>query len=515
MLKVLLVDDEELSLEMLKNLIDWSRYGIEIAGCAGNGNEALEIFMQEKPEIIITDIRMPGMDGMEMVRRCKEYNSNLEFIFVSAYADFEYAQQALAMEGANYLIKPVDEYELEKTIKKIVDKIDRMKTEKRLVEKAENEKCRMDIWYYLTSGNGRSIAQKAHSKLRMDLSTFSLMGFTLSESSMDTHIRNSVQIDAKLSFIQKKLSERLSRWCDSLLFSWRDQMWTALLYNVRVNLRECAEDILDFLSREMNIEAHACYTRIESGIENLPDAMKRLELLVEYTAFVGDENIVGDESETEDNSKDLEILSNAGKSLVSAINRNDLSLASSIVNETLSSVTQTTPDIMPYIRDFAYMGIQSMRNNSNGKELTSITYSNIEALNTREELMAFMLEKLSIMEGREEKEKPLSTLVENGMKYLESNFDRNISLEEICDELGVSRNYFSYLFKKETGQNIWAYLTSIRIMKAKQLLTLTDEKTYVIAYQVGYDNPSYFAKLFKKATGLTPNEYRTGSRQEN
>ncbi|MCQ5089892.1 AraC family transcriptional regulator [Ruthenibacterium lactatiformans] len=94
------------------------------------------------------------------------------------------------------------------------------------------------------------------------------------------------------------------------------------------------------------------------------------------------------------------------------------------------------------------------------------------------------------------------------MAYLQENYDRNLSLEEICSALGVSRNYFCYLFKKETGQNLWAYLTDNRLAKAKELLRTTQDKTYAIAYQVGYDNPSYFSKLFKKGTGMTPNEYR-------
>ncbi|MBQ4901275.1 helix-turn-helix transcriptional regulator [Paenibacillus sp. Marseille-P2973] len=88
------------------------------------------------------------------------------------------------------------------------------------------------------------------------------------------------------------------------------------------------------------------------------------------------------------------------------------------------------------------------------------------------------------------------------------NYDRNLSLEEICTELSVSKNYFSYLFKRETGWNLWAYLTEIRLNKSKELLRTTDCKSYEIAYMVGYDNPSYFSKLFKKNTGMTPNEYR-------
>ena len=137
-----------------------------------------------------------------------------------------------------------------------------------------------------------------------------------------------------------------------------------------------------------------------------------------------------------------------------------------------------------------------------------VTSQSVRNCATLDELRRFMEEVLEVLPGEEPAEHVYSQLVQDGMAYLQENYDRNLSLEEICGALGVSRNYFCYLFKKETGQNLWAYLTDNRLAKAKELLRTTQDKTYAIAYQVGYDNPSYFSKLFKKGTGMTPNEYR-------
>jgi two-component system response regulator YesN len=98
--------------------------------------------------------------------------------------------------------------------------------------------------------------------------------------------------------------------------------------------------------------------------------------------------------------------------------------------------------------------------------------------------------------------------VEEGRRLIEEKYNQNLSLEEICAKIAISKNYFCYLFKRETGMSIWNYLTVVRLQHAKQLLENTDMRSYEIAFQVGYDNPSYFSKLFKKYELLTPNEYR-------
>ena len=104
--------------------------------------------------------------------------------------------------------------------------------------------------------------------------------------------------------------------------------------------------------------------------------------------------------------------------------------------------------------------------------------------------------------------KRYSKPVELSLQLIEGSYDRNISLDEICREAAVSRNYFCYLFKREVGVSVWNYLTQLRMERAKKLLEETDLRSYEIAFQVGYDNPSYFSRIFKKYEQMTPNEYR-------
>lgn len=518
MLKILLVDDEELSIRMLKNLIDWQLYGIRVIGSANNGTDAYELFLKERPEIILTDIRMPGMDGLELTRRIKEVDSTTEIILISAYADFEYAREAIALGGANYLLKPVDEYELEKTLKKITEKIDTKNAAHRMVESAEAQKNTMAIYSYMRSGNGKGAALKASNKLGIDFDCSALMSFTLNESSMNSYIQNNLQIDAQLSYIHSKLSEHLSRWFHSILFDYYDSYWCALISHPTHAISDCAEDMAEFFADILHMEVHVCFTDLICGLDALPQAYKKLRQLNEYSYFIGVENVLGYGFNCDTLSLNEAAFYDARKSLCSAIEKNDLIHGKAIVEETLRAVPLRAPGIIPHIRDFCYAGLRALRekalrenNSERANFLCGLTYQDIEECTTLEELRTFMNRVFEGADTKSSEKETYSPLVQDGLSYLEQNFDRNISLEEICTALGVSRNYFSFLFKKETGENIWSYLTEIRLNKAKELLKNTEDKTYSIAYQVGYDNPSYFSKLFKKSTGMTPNEFRKGS----
>ena len=515
MLKIILVDDEDLSVRMFINLIDWKSYGIQIAGTAHTGQEAWELYLRERPDIVMTDIRMPCFDGLELTRRIKELDSSTEIILVSAYADFAYAQQAIALGSANYLLKPVDEMELEKALKKIVEKIDSKKAAHRVVEIAEAQKNTIALSSYLRNGSGKGAAIKAGARLGLQFDRYALMSFTLNESSMNSYIQNSLQIDAQLNYIHSQLSQHLQNWFPALLFEYYGTSWCALLQNPDDSLSECAADMAHFFAEHLHMEVHVCFTEPVSGLEQLPQSYSRLQQLQEYSCFIGSKNILGYGFNCESGAVSETAFYDAGLSLKATIETGDLSRSKATLEETLRALPLHTPELLPHVRNFCYVGLRALQeasrragNSDLGSYLCRLTYQDIENCGTVEELLSFMndaLEKAGSPGGRNEQ---FSPLVQNGMAYLNENYDRNLSLEEICDALGVSRNYFSFLFKKETGENVWSYLAKIRLNKAKQLLRTTNDKTYTIAYQVGYDNPSYFSKLFKKCTGMTPNEYR-------
>lgn len=515
MLRALLVDDEELSVRMLESIIDWGRCGVEIAGSARNGEDALRLFWELRPEIVLTDIKMPGMDGLELMRAVKKAAPAVEFVLVSAYADFEYAKEAIALGGANYLLKPVDEFELEKTLQKIVDKIGAQQVGQRLVENTRRQKDVFALYSYMRSGTGQAAAQKSAARLGLELGAYSLMGFMMNEASMNEYIENSLQLDAQLPYLQARLSARLARWCQPVLFDFCDAAWCALVLRAKAPLQACAQDMAAFFSQELHMEMHICFTEPAHGLGALPGAFRTLQQLHRYSFFIGEESVLGYGYNCEQGEFDQVALADAQKSLEAAIRQHNHSRAQQVLDEALEHLEHSGPSVLPFVYDFCYAGVRAVREAlprqapaALQEALQKVTFQTIAQHTTLEDLRAFMAQALAGIGEAEETSHAYSQLVQDGLAYLHANFDRNLSLEEICSVLGVSRNYFCFLFKKETGQNLWGALTDIRLAKAKELLRTTQHKTYAIAYQVGYDNPSYFSKLFKKYTGLTPGEYR-------
>ncbi|WP_312641027.1 response regulator [Hydrogenoanaerobacterium sp.] len=515
MLRIMLVDDEELSLRMLESIVDWSRFGVEVVAEARNGNEALQLFMELRPEIVLTDIKMPGLDGISLMRSIKELAPQTEVILISAYADFEYAKEALVLGGANYLLKPIDEFEIEKTLHKISDKIDSRQVAHRMAESTQRQKQIMVLHSYMRSGTGKSGAQKSAGQLGLDFSSFALMGFMLNETSMNDYIENSLQLDTQLPYLQERMLKRLGCWGESLLFGFFDASWCALISDRQIVLEDCSKDMSTFFAEELHMEIHVCFTQFASGLDALPQEFRALQQLNQYSFFIGADVVLGYGYNCEKSEFDQVALADAQKSLEVAIRQNDQVRARQILESALQDIGHGNPAELPYVYDFCYTCVRAVRaalpdeaSPELRNRLSRITSQTLIGYTTLDELRLFVSDILAALHGQEVGRERYSELVEEGMEYLKKNFDRNISLEEICNTLGVSKNYFCYLFKKETGKNLWAYLTDIRLLRAKELLSTTQDKTYTIAYQVGYDNPSYFSKIFKKNIGCSPNEYR-------
>lgn len=522
MLHALLVDDEELSVRMLESIVDWGRCGIGIAAAAYNGEEALRLFTQLRPEIVITDIRMPGMDGLALMRRIKEFAPETEFILVSAYADFEYAKEVIMLGGASYLLKPVDEFELEKALKKISEKIGAQQAAQRMLKNTQRQKDMLDLCGYMRTGAGKSGAHKSAVRMGVGWNRYALMGFILNETSMNAYIENSVQLDTQLPYLQARLEERLSHWCDCLLFDFFDISWCAIIFDPKEPLADCANAMAAFFESELHMEIHVCFTQTATGLEALPTTYRALSQLNKYSFFLGEDSVLGYGYNCENSEFSQVALMDAQRSLEAAIRQNDGIRAGQVLRDALENLHTGDPSVLGFVYDFCYAGVQAVKGNmptdadSDWQEmLRNTNFQTIQSHTTLDELLAFMERVFSNLGGDGNLGQGYSRLVNDGIAYLQENYDRNISLEEICDALGVSRNYFCYLFKRETEQNLWACLTDIRLAHAKELLRTTQDKTYAIAYRVGYDNPSYFSKIFKKNTGMTPNEYRNSSEYGN
>ncbi|CAH0120140.1 MULTISPECIES: response regulator [unclassified Paenibacillus] len=525
MLSALIVDDEILSVKMLEHILDWESLGIRIIGTAHNGLEALNQCYKQTPNIIITDIKMPQLNGLDFIRKIREVNPETEFILISAYADFDYVKKAIELGCSNYILKPVDEFELERTLQKIATKISDKKAAEKNAAKNRIQHEKQVLYRYMSTGTNPLAAAKSAVNLDIDLNSYALFSFVLSDHSINDYIENSVQLDAQMGFIMERMAAVMNRFGISTLFDYEEYVWTAILSGCDSSrLPLCAEQMVSFFAEEIRMEVYVCFSQLGSGINELPRLFDRLRHLSRYSFYIGEERILGYGYNCEETRFEQMELLPFTQNMMAALQRNDIRQAAQIVDEVLLMSCKADPASLHLFFEFCYNAVSAVRDKliaenkltPDTRYILNISYKDISQITKAEEMSGFMKRLLFAISENPNADRPkYSALVEAGIQYLHDHYDRNLSLEEICNRLAVSKNYFSYLFKRETGQNLWAYLTDVRLNKSKELLSATDLKSYEIAYMVGYDNPSYFSKLFKKSTGLTPNEFRAAEAQRN
>lgn len=520
MLTAIIVDDENLSVKMMESILDWHGLGISISGTAENGIEALELFYRVNPNIIITDIRMPGLNGLDFIKKAKLMNPEAEFILISAFADFDYVKKAMELGCCNYILKPVDEYELEQTLKKIVAKIEDKKAAEKDALKKQMEHHKLAIYHYMNSGANPLAAGKSAGKLEVNFESYCLFNFILKDQSINDYIEGGMQLDAQMPFIMERMSSVIKEFGQCMLFPYSDYSWTAILSGncSQEDLQKCALKMITLFKNEIHRDINVCFSPQGTRFDELPQLYRHLTSLIRYSAYVRDEPILGyGYNIIEEYIQQTDFLVYI-KQLTDALNNNESEDAACIVEEVLMLSCKSNPEYLHLFIDFYYTVFCAIREklveenklSEEHHEILNLSYKDISDMSTANEISRFLNRIIQLLQGNhlQPARSQYGQLVETAIRYLSENYNRNLSLEEICTELAVSKNYFSYLFKQKTGKNLWAYLTDIRVSKSKELLRTTAYKSYEIAYMVGYDNPSYFSKLFKKSTGQTPNEYR-------
>jgi|GEM_PF-827895 len=520
MLKGLIVDDEVLSVRMLENIIDWNRYGIEIVASAYNGLEAVEKFRRFAPNIIVTDIRMPKLDGIEFIRRVRESNSDTEIVLTSAYADFNYVKAAISLGCTNYLLKPVDELELEKTLQTVLAKISDKDIARRLAEKGEQQKKKRILREYMKSGLHPQLALRTFLELPGS-GPFALLRVDLNQDTINAYSDWSSQTSDQTGYIQEQLEGIARRHCGCLAFDYEDSAWNMLVFSGNVAaIAEVSQMLLQYLEKELRLSARICFSRVSWEPRELPELYQQARSYAKYSTYLNSTRILGHGyncSEEEFNRIRIDAYT---KDMAESLRQRNTAEALRVLDKVLVLSGGISPGDLGRIYEFCYatalLAKTLLLEGDGGAAdcgcLEGLSYERLSSAQSMEQLRQIMtgvilsVAALSKPDGRR-----YSKLVDNGIEFLVRNYNRNLSLDEICEHLSVSKNYFSYLFKRDTGICLWDYLTDIRMNKSREFLETTGLKSYEIAYRVGYDNPSYFARLFKKTYGQTPNEYRAQS----
>ena len=531
---VLLVDDEEDVVEAIVQKIDWDRLGYSLAGYAKNGLEALEIAEEKPIDVVLTDIKMPYMDGLTLSHRLKELYPSIKIIIFSGFDEFEYAKEAIRLEAEEYMLKPVDAGELSRVFQKVHEALDQEFDEKQSIHRLKN--------YYLES---LPILQES---LYTSLIEGTLPQQDLESTLLDYQIslpgkyyavvilHNSLSLSPEginplliTMSIRKLAEERLQK-------NWRPCFLTYLGHTLFIAQMDKESDSLkltDDCEILCRMARHICKATVTAGIGKTVSNLMDLPLsylgardAVAYRVLYGRGKAIAiseiglegkEEHKVNKEIIDEERLLDIYRSIrMSSEEELDKCIDLYIENSRLDS-----PSLQEY-HFFLMDLVTNMHKFLLANQVdTGLIFPKEE--DVYQKVQQFSLAELSqwmkeickkmqiiIQEMRSDKTK---SFVKKAVEHVHSHYmDKDLTVEALSQELQVSAAYFSTVFKRETGKSFINYLTDYRMEKALRLLMEEEEKTYIIAEAVGYSDPNYFSYAFKKKFGMSPSKYKSNSK---
>ena len=542
MLKIFLAEDEVVVRETIKRMIPWEELGFELVGEAADGEMALPLLIRQQPDLLITDIKMPFMDGLTLARLAKKEIPGLKVVILSGYDDFNYAKQAIGIGVEDYLLKPITKNALIERLSEIRSRYEHEKTQKEYYEKFQREmqayekNSSRDFFEALVGGSMDMMeVYKRAEKLGLDIvaEAYNVLIFTMNCDEDFSGQRDEYSsweaesLELLENFFAGHSSAMLFR---SDIFSY-GVLLKGQRETIEENTRACVDEIRKILSRQDG--RREWFLAVGQSVERLSQIQKSYHTASRAFSqrYLYDENILyydemetmehpGGQAETEDNAYLQKVDVNA--------------LNPAILQKFLSNGLQEETE--NFVKDYFYaIGQEPME---------SLVFRNYVILNVRFSVISFIkglgcdtneMESADTEEVLAESGKNMESaiayakkmisqaieirdqnsgnknrsILKTAVDFIDSHYmDEEISLNTVANVANVSSNHFSALFSQNMGQTFIEYLTTLRMNKAKELLRCTGMRSSEIAGEIGYKDAHYFSYLFKKTQGMTPSDYR-------
>lgn len=524
--KVILVDDEAEVIDMIEKKIHWNDLGFEVAGSATNGVKALELVEKLQPDVVLTDIKMPYMDGLELSRRLNREYPNIYIMLCTGFDEFEYAKEAVHLEIKEYMLKPVNATELSESLTNLKHTLDREREEKLNVKKLndyfQEVLPKLQSNFFISLIEGRVEKQEYERFLQayqvdMKGPLFGCVIFHTSEN----HVPEGMNPLLLSMSVEREIKQRLmDQWnCREFIY-----MGNTLLI-LELDAEDKITQITDACDRFCRWAYRIMGAVVTAGIGTVCDSLYEISLsyerareAVSYRVLYGTKRAINiGEIVPKEQIKPVQSEESRMQTLFRAIRIGDSAEIERAAHGEMEKLHKNTETMSQY--NLATMEIVSgffkfCTDNSLDFNKISGNMQNIyEKVSQMDEssLTAWIVqmsetisEKLKC--ARNSSARRLIVEAQNIVK--ERYMEADISLDEVCAVLGVSNSYFSSVFKKEAGKSFISYLTDYRMDIAAEMILNTDEKSYTIAEKVGYLDANYFSYVFKKKFGVSPSKYR-------
>ncbi|MGG1598273.1 response regulator transcription factor [Paenibacillus naphthalenovorans] len=523
-IQILVVDDEMIVRRGLKALVPWAEFGMEVVSEAANGEKALNILKQQPIDLVITDIRMPIIDGLELTRIIKRDYPHIKVLLLTCYNDFEYVKEALEIGASGYLLKTEMEEDghLENALSRIRSEFEQMKTNQEMVRELQRQASQSlpllrEKWLRsLLTGDHYTELKQQSDKLALRW---------LDKPCLLLLIMYKENVNAAEETVSKALQDGLGE-ANAMAVRLSDRSYLVLIEKAaNISKQKGMEwenhTVLTVYAALKSLAPASgqvqLYYRSSRSMDQLPAEYSNLLQFAEQHAFYHELGTVEDthgmelpeafEAQAYVNGQDVKRL---------AMIRNW-----SRLKEMLAEVTALIQDRKPSVESVKMMVIDIVLAimeglQSNSHIISSLWGSNkfdymerVKKIPTFKELTEWLMDGIGHLEAeRSVLIGGVNKVIAKAAAYIETHFHEEVTLEQLAEHVGLSKSYLSSYFKKVTGESFIDYMLQLRVEKAKELFRQTNLKIYEVAEAVGFQDPKYFTKSFKRITGVSPNQYK-------
>ena len=532
MYKVHLVDDETLIREAISENIQWEEIGFSFMGACENGKQAMEAIEKEQPDLLLTDINMPFVDGMELTKFVYENYPDTKVIIISGFDEFEYAKNAVKYQVLEYILKPITPMEFTETLLRVKKMFDERKESQRDMKKIRSayvSNLPMVQGRYLHNLlNGTVDYAKLDEKqeeLRLNLSAGCYNTALVEGDSLEPFTSQYANVKDELALfaVYNITAEIVASENCGIAFQGTDEK-TAILFmgdeeeSLKIKMKQILPKIHQAMEEFLQIQVTIAVGKSVKRLEELPDSFAKTKSALEYKFMLGGNQTIEAEEyeEIRNSAKHIDIFEWASQ------------MATTIRTNKIEEISQKTEQFVEQVK------LSYVNKNRSFVYVQNLVLSVINLLELPEELedeiysqernfmkQIYECENLDEIELRLRGTfRYICNLMSNqrdsygkrqamlALDYIEKNYaDSSVTLNSVCTALAMSTSYFSSVFKNYTGETFIESLTKKRMEKAKILLEQGNLKTYEIAEAVGFSDAHYFSVAFKKAVGKTPTEY--------
>ncbi len=537
MYKVFLVEDEIVVREGIRNNILWEQYGFQYTGDAPDGELALPLIRQIQPDLLITDIKMPFMDGLSLIELVRRELPRAKIVIISGYDDFSYAQQAIRLGVDRYLLKPIMKEKMVELLIELHKKMEEERRQQEYLAQFQREAREYEVFsrrrffeQLVTGGLSVSEICETAKTLGIDVNApfYNIVLFSLSSAGYDGSTPESYT-DA-LEALQDTIRQFIESRSDMILFNWNVTTYSVLVKGGEDSIESKTRECIDNIQRRCaeagrDVSWHIACGSPVSRLSAIPACATEASRILSYRYLCPEEHIL-----SEDCIRHLQKTGGTKSDTCKAdINqeciRNFLSGgAAEEIDRFIDQLFQSAGEeavSMPlfcryltltvYYASDAYLNSIGCRADSYWSTELRPTDSASSPEEARQFARQIMTQAIRLRDSESKKQQ--RQLLSQAIAFIDSHYSEEaISLDRVARKVNISPNYFSAMFSQEVGQTFVEYLTNKRINEAKRMLRQTDKRSSEIAFSVGYKDPHYFSFVFKKVSGCTPSEYRKGSK---